>query len=660
MAAQSPAPDAPPPALPHPDGLLGVLRTLPPDTLAGSLWGGLDGASRRAFRASCREADAWARSALLTGHATVQLNAHYLEALGCSGRPLLEHLPELRSLTLRQATAGRKPLPAEVVAACLDLLAAPSPSPSPSSPPPGQLQQSQQLQQDQQQTEGTGAAEPESAEGALGSHAALHDGCGNGSRGGAAARGGLRVRRLALVGWPSLEVSQLGLMADAMPRLEELELVCRTRAFPHNFVAPAELLPALPVLLPRLRHLRLAGLGLQHHCATTAAGAAAAAVSAPRPAAAAAAAAQTATGGPCCSPALLQTPADCAIASATTGHAGLGGGTAAPPPPPPPPTPPAGAAAAPAGLAALAQLRVLTRLQLSTVDLPRSLAAQLGSLTQLRELDLELWLVMTPADELRGWARAVGRGVGALAAAAAAATTEAAAAASSSGERRRPGEALPGRLHSLRLALRNCVEEVASDEEGEQAGEDRGHGEEEMEAEAEAGQVGRRHGHVAQPSGGGGGLMAALLAAMATATERTRQRHRPAHQHQHHQHSRTGPTVCRVHGLDGGGSGTRSSGLQLLQLPGHQLCSADWLQLTRLQGLRRVEVAALEPGFAPWGGALACERGAPMWGLWRAGQANGAGFAGGAAAAAESVGAHHSCHFELAFVEEEEDDGEED
>eukprot|EP00198_Chlamydomonas_reinhardtii_P001475 XP_001690811.1 predicted protein [Chlamydomonas reinhardtii] len=511
VPALAPEPSAESPDL-HPDGLLGVLRTLPPDTLASSFWGCLDGASRRTFRASCREADAWARTCLLTHHATVQLNAHYLEALGCLGRPLLEHLPALRSLTLRQATAGRKPLPAEVVAACLDLL----------TPQHRRRQQPQEQQEEKRQgAEESGAEELGGCgEGAGVRPAALGDGVGI-TRG----AGGGCVRRLALVGWPSLEVAQLALVAAALPRVEELELVCRTRAFPHNFVAPGELLPALPDLLPRLRQLRLAGLGLQHHAAAAAAAATAAAIPDGATAAAAAAAA-----GP--------------YSSADGSHeAGIGGGVA---------TAAAAAAVAPAptaagGLAALSRLRCLTRLQLSTVDLPRRLAAQLGGLTQLRELELELWLVMTPADELRGWARAVGRGVGALAAAAAATAVAAA-----PGRRDGRGEgAAAGQLRSLRLQLRNCVEEVGSDEEAraDEADED----EEAQAAEAlEAGWRGAAIGHAGRGQGAsrdGGSLMAALLAALATAVERGRHRHRPPHQHQQHQQHQ---------GASGGGAAAAS------------------------------------------------------------------------------------------------------
>ncbi|KAG2445843.1 hypothetical protein HXX76_000447 [Chlamydomonas incerta] len=595
-SAQGPAP--------HPDGLLGVLRTLPPDTLATSFWCPLDGASRRAFRASCCEADAWARTSLMTCHATVQLNAHYLEALGCVGRPLLEHLPALRSLVLRQATAGRKPLPAEVVAACLDLLA------------PQQRPQPQPQQRQQQQQLPAGAA---AAQSGLGAEEPQAGGCGAVAGSGAAARIGPGVRRLALVGWPSLEVAQLGLLAGAMPGVEELELVCRTRAFPHNFVAPGDLLPALPALLPRLRQLRLAGLGLQHHhtATDTAAGASSSG----------AAAAAAATGE------------RHSEAGASRGG-GAGGGHGG------------GAAAVAGGFIALAQLRWLTRLQLSTVDLPRPLAAQLGELTQLRELELELWLVMTPADELRGWARAVGRGVGALAAAAAAGAP-----AKGDGG---TGEG-PGRLRSLRLQLRNCVEEVAGDEE--QAVEEEGE---------DPVQVQVPGGHAAQHAGrvpcDGGSLMVTLLAAIAAAVGRARHQQPPAHRHQQRPGALPGGGVAGSSGAPGHcgprGGDASAGGLQLLQLPGHHLSAGDWLQLLRLPGLRRVEASGLEQAFEPWGAAAASIDAAAHWrDCWTPGLGGSVGAAAGAAyGSAEGprgppgVVHGHWSPFELVFVEEAEEE----
>lgn len=421
----------------------------------------------------------------------------------------------------------------------------------------------------------------------------------------------------------------------------------RTRAFPHNFVAPGELLPALPDLLPRLRQLRLAGLGLQHHAAAAAAAATAAAIPDGATAAAAAAAA-----GP--------------YSSADGSHeAGIGGGVA---------TAAAAAAVAPAptaagGLAALSRLRCLTRLQLSTVDLPRRLAAQLGGLTQLRELELELWLVMTPADELRGWARAVGRGVGALAAAAAATAVAAA-----PGRRDGRGEgAAAGQLRSLRLQLRNCVEEVGSDEEAraDEADED----EEAQAAEAlEAGWRGAAIGHAGRGQGAsrdGGSLMAALLAALATAVERGRHRHRPPHQHQQHQQHQGASgggaaAASGAHGYGGAPGDGSGSGLQLLQLPGHRVGAQDWLQLLRLPGLRRVEVAGLDGAFQPWsasaGGVAAGGVGAfGCWDTWaqpggqRDGAADAAGIAGGMDGRGRGLPGvvHGGCPFELVFVEED-------
>ncbi|EFJ50669.1 hypothetical protein VOLCADRAFT_116694, partial [Volvox carteri f. nagariensis] len=195
----------------QPVPVLAVLRSLPLDILRDSFWNVLPPESRIAFRQACRSLDAWVRHDLKTTTAVV-FNHHYLESLGRTGQSLAKHFQGLQFLTIRQASAGRKPLPPEVVCTCLELL--------------------------------------------------RH---GSGPRTGDPHPAGLSfrfVRKLALRDWPSVTSSELALLADAFPTLEHLAVTCRTRSFPHHYDLPVDLLPALTTLFPCLSSLELRGLSL--------------------------------------------------------------------------------------------------------------------------------------------------------------------------------------------------------------------------------------------------------------------------------------------------------------------------------------------------------------------------------------------------------------
>ncbi|GFR46899.1 hypothetical protein Agub_g8543, partial [Astrephomene gubernaculifera] len=374
-----------------PRDLLGALSILPPDVLQTNIWGLLPPSSRTAFRQTCIEADALARRSLITS-ATVLFNHHYLEALGFTGRSLVQHFPGLRALTLRQATAGRKPLPAEVVRACLELL-----------------------------TRSSGGAGGAREEGGAASVAA-------GGLGAAAAGtcGAVHVRQLALQDWPSLEVGELVLLAAAFPRLEGLGLACRTRAFPHHYPAPDELLPLLARLLPRLSRLELTGLGLQ----------AAAGGAQHQPQVLQPQRQHQAEGGPMEEGGKEQgeRPPDSAGGSSDIGGNHRHGDDVS-------------NGCSSNGLAVLAELLPgLQSLTLRTIDLPPSLCSQLGCLTQLRELSLECGFVMTPADEVRPALRTMGRSLAAL---------------------------LP-LLERLTLRVTSCVEDYEGADDEEEVGEEEG------------------------------------------------------------------------------------------------------------------------------------------------------------------------------------------
>ncbi|GLI59082.1 hypothetical protein VaNZ11_000769, partial [Volvox africanus] len=191
--------------------VLSVLRVVPPDVLQGGLWNVLPSASRVAFRQTCSSCDAWVRHNLTT-RSSVIFNHLYLESLGSRGRSLAQHFPFLRSLTIRQASAGRKPLPYQVVCACLELLCQGSDTPNDS-------------------------------------HALRTSFC--------------YVRELVLRDWPSVGSDELALLAKACPCVEDFTVICRTRCFPHCFDIPADLLHALTVHFPHLRRLELHGIRLE-------------------------------------------------------------------------------------------------------------------------------------------------------------------------------------------------------------------------------------------------------------------------------------------------------------------------------------------------------------------------------------------------------------
>ncbi|GLC54801.1 hypothetical protein PLESTB_000907400 [Pleodorina starrii] len=504
--------------------VLAILRSLPPDVLLDSFWGVLPHGSRTAFRQTCSAADAWFRQNLKT--TTVSFNHHFLESLGSSGRSLAQHFPELRALAIRQASAGRKPLPLEVVHTCLELL--------------------------------------------------LLAGGGNGD--GAGGRlppgaGGFRyVRELALCDWPSVGAADLGHLGAAFPGVEQLAISCRTRAFPHHFDAPPDLLPALTAAFPNLRRLELRGLGLLQLLLRP-----------PQP------------------PPPPPRPQK-----------------AQPPPEQPPPQPHPEQAEQPpqsqsqhphkslssgvdrdhdrdlggglGGLGVLGSLAQLRNLALGVLDPPPRLLGQLAAALrrQLVSLELDVWFVMTPPDELRPAAAAAGRAVAAL-----------------------------ERLQELRLRLMCCVEEEEEGEGGGREEEEEGWRElrsgdeawggreegeglwagwEEEEVEGAGCAVeGVMGGYGGSGHGGGpkgekaGSLMAALLRPVAAAAvargkeqqrrgERDRERGRRA--------------------VAGGGCG---GGIRVMRLPGHELRAGEWMLLRRLPSLARLEVGAVAAGFGGYG-----------------------------------------------------------
>ncbi|KXZ55899.1 hypothetical protein GPECTOR_2g1450 [Gonium pectorale] len=127
----------------------------------------------------------------------------------------------------------------------------------------------------------------------------------------------------------------------------------------------------------------------------------------------------------------------------------------------------------------------LCSLALELSDLPAPLCGCLAAVTQLRRLELELWFVMTPGQEVRLVAAAVGRSLGRLPA-----------------------------LEELSLRVACCVEGAESGEEAE--------GEEEAEVEeADGGQGGRGFEDYALPAPSTSQLLAVLGAHGATANQPT-------------------------------------------------------------------------------------------------------------------------------------------
>ncbi len=239
----------------------------------------------------------------------------------------------------------------------------------------------------------------------------------------------------------------------------------RTRSFPHHFEPSDDFVALLPRLLPRLRRLALRGVAL--HSAALGGEA-----TAPDPPAHHAHPHQAhQPHRPHSLDPVKPSPAHLAPREQQpTSHSTNSGVVDAPFNPLPATTrdgcgvPAADAApvgSAACGLWALAALDHLQELQLGTSDPPPALCEVLPRLMHLRRLVLDVWFVMTPGDELRRAARALGAAAGSV----------------------------PG-LRSLTVRLTSCVEEVEGEEHEE--------GEEEEEGGWGEASVGE--------GGGGGGV----------------------------------------------------------------------------------------------------------------------------------------------------------
>lgn len=163
----------------------------------------------------------------------------YMHALSTHGHALACHFPSLRSLTLRQDSAARKPLPDEVVRVCLELISYTGDQGS--SDRAAEVQSGRCLVSEGALggTEQRGAGlEDQALHGAVKGHSYEQIGygskqdadSGSSSCGGGGSGAGLHfvhVLRLELVDWPSFGTAHMRQLSAAFPKVVDLTLGCR-------------------------------------------------------------------------------------------------------------------------------------------------------------------------------------------------------------------------------------------------------------------------------------------------------------------------------------------------------------------------------------------------------------------------------------------------